>query len=395
MNKGFYGIPKNRTYEAPSLFTTASYALTASNVQGGTVNYIPLWGTDTSLVNSVMYQSTNNLGIGTVTPSYKLDVNGTTRLQNTLTISTGGANITGTTIVTGSLGVTAGITGSLFGTASWATNAVTASYPISVTGSTLYSTSPAAGPNFSKVGSILLGASAGLVSTNADNSNFLGDSAGYQALNASNSNFIGNQAGYQATAANSSNFLGTSAGQGAINASTSNFLGPSAGFQAIRADNSNFLGSFAGRNAVSASYSTLIGFQVGNTNSNLLSIGTNNIIIGTNITLSPQRRDSINIGGILFGTGSYSTTTGTTFSGSVGNGRIGINVVSPNYNLDVSGSGNFTNGLTVTGSLIMNPSGSFILPLTASASPQTGSAYWSGSFLFIYNGTRYMSASFA
>ena len=39
-------------------------------------------------------------------------------------------------------------------------------------------------------------------------------------------------------------------------------------------------------------------------------------------------------------------------------------------------------------------SGSFILPLSQSATPQTGSAYWSGSLLFIYNGTRYMSASF-
>jgi hypothetical protein len=50
--------------------------------------------------------------------------------------------------------------------------------------------------------------------------------------------------------------------------------------------------------------------------------------------------------------------------------------------------------LVVTGSLVINPTGSFTLPLTSSASPATGSAYWSGSFLFIYNGTRYMSASF-
>jgi hypothetical protein len=40
-------------------------------------------------------------------------------------------------------------------------------------------------------------------------------------------------------------------------------------------------------------------------------------------------------------------------------------------------------------------SGSFILPLSQSATPQTGSAYWSGSFLFIYDGIRYRSSSFA
>jgi hypothetical protein len=43
----------------------------------------------------------------------------------------------------------------------------------------------------------------------------------------------------------------------------------------------------------------------------------------------------------------------------------------------------------------MRVSGSFILPLSQSTAPQLGSAYWSGSLLFIYNGTRYMSASFA
>jgi len=40
-------------------------------------------------------------------------------------------------------------------------------------------------------------------------------------------------------------------------------------------------------------------------------------------------------------------------------------------------------------------SGSFILPLSQSAAPQTGSAYWSGSLLFVYDGTRYRSSSFA
>jgi hypothetical protein len=40
-------------------------------------------------------------------------------------------------------------------------------------------------------------------------------------------------------------------------------------------------------------------------------------------------------------------------------------------------------------------SGSFILPLSQSVSPQTGSAYWSGSLLFVYDGTQYRSSSFA
>ena len=54
----------------------------------------------------------------------------------------------------------------------------------------------------------------------------------------------------------------------------------------------------------------------------------------------------------------------------------------------------FTGSHSITGSLTINPTGSFVLPLSASATPLTGSAYWSGSLLFVYNGTRYMSASF-
>ena len=48
---------------------------------------------------------------------------------------TGSAQITGSLGITGSLNVTQGITGSLFGTSSWATNSVTASY---ITGSNVF-----------------------------------------------------------------------------------------------------------------------------------------------------------------------------------------------------------------------------------------------------------------
>ena len=39
------------------------------------------------------------------------------------------------------------------------------------------------------------------------------------------------------------------------------------------------------------------------------------------------------------------------FTGSEGTGRIGINIVNPNYSLDVSGSGNFTGPLIISSSL--------------------------------------------
>ena len=53
-------------------------------------------------------------------------------------------DISGSTIITGSLNVTQGITGSLFGTSSWASNAVTASYVLNAVSSSFTSTATSA-----------------------------------------------------------------------------------------------------------------------------------------------------------------------------------------------------------------------------------------------------------
>jgi len=212
------------------------------------------------------------------------------------------------------LGASGSLTGSLFGTASWATNALTSSRPIAVTGSTIYSTAPATS------------------NINTNNNIFLGGSSGLAATNASNAIFLGNGTGYQATNAAQSIFLGISAGRSALNAAQSNFIGVAAGMQASSASFSTFMGYYAGYNASSTG------------------VGSNNIIIGTNITLPDRTKDSINLGGIIFATGSYSTITGDPYSGSqYGIGKVGINKVIPEYTLDVSGSSRITGDLIVTG----------------------------------------------
>jgi hypothetical protein len=237
------------------------------------------------------------------------------------------------------------------------TTALTSSSPISVSGSTLYSTDPAAGgTTFNKTNGIFFGYQSGFNATNAEGSNFIGSSTGFNALSASNSNFLGSNAGNNASNASFSNFLGYNAGTLATSASNSNFIGTYAGYSATNALNSNFLGNNAGQSAASASYSTLLGFTVGyNAAGGASGIKSNNIIIGTNITLANGAQDSINLGAIIFATGSYSTIAGTPYSGSV-MGRVGINKSNPIYNFDVSGSGNYSNNLTLTGSLFISGS---------------------------------------
>ena len=66
---------------------SASFASTSSNIQGGATGYITLWDTNTRLSSSVVYQSGGNVGIGTTSPSAKLDINGNAIVSGTLTIA--------------------------------------------------------------------------------------------------------------------------------------------------------------------------------------------------------------------------------------------------------------------------------------------------------------------
>lgn len=86
------------------------------------------------------------------------------------------------------------------------------------------------------------------------------------------------------------------------------------------------------------------------------------------------------ITGSLFGTSSYALTAYS---------------ITNTSSLATTGSNIFIGNQIITGSLIMSATGSFVLPLSQSTSPLSGSAYWSGSFLYIYDGTRYRSSSFA
>jgi len=133
----------------------------------------------------------------------------------------------------------------------------------------------------------------------------------------------------------------------------------------------------AGKGAQSASFSTLIGYKVGQ-NPTDVSIGSNNIIIGTNITLPKTASNSINIGGILFGTGSYSTITGNPFSGSV-MGKVGVNIASPTYSFQVSGTVGFKGLATTTQTHILAiNTGSGEITVNLKPQPQLTSDVYAG-----------------
>jgi len=153
-------------------------------------------------------------------------------------------------------------------------------------------------------------------------------------------------ASYQCTA------IGTLAGSGMKFSDYVSVNGWRTGYGATSSSFSNFIGTYAGAYAT-ASFSTFIGVKTGYQQS-----GRNNIIIGTDIGLPTGRNDSVNIGGIIFATGSYFNSNfvgpggpfspvNAPYTGSV-NGKVGINVVNPQYALHASGTLGFSPGTSVT-----------------------------------------------
>jgi hypothetical protein len=291
-----------------------------------------------------------------------------------------------------------------------------------------------------------LGHYAGYASTNAYQSNFLGQQAGQQATNANNSNFLGELAGNRASTGSYSNLIGFQAGKARaylaespteyedITTITSFDYDEASGLTVVLATTQSIVveGDYSGlTQPFTCSNFTIIGptytinvdltyypapiidsitydafpdqttfnfvpdleQQYHNIITEYASIGTNNIIIGTSVTLEDGRQDSINIGGIIFGTGSYYNNDNTinSFTGSAG-GRIGINVTNPTHNLEVSGTVAFpslteqsqTNVVlidTSSGQLYYTASSAIGGGSSSPTFPYTGSAIITGSLI--------------
>jgi hypothetical protein len=93
-------------------------------------------------------------------------------------------------------------------------------------------------------------------------------------------------------------------------------------------------------------------------------------------------------------TSSYSIQSTNAVTASLATNAITLNsTASAIFATTVSNT--FTGTQVVSGSLRMFQSASFTLPTSQPASPVAGTAFFSGSFLYIYDGSVYKSASFS
>jgi len=197
---------------------------------------------------------------------------------------TGSALITGSLVVTGSVNAT-NFTGSLFGTASWAINAVSSSYPLRTTASlnaSIYSSE--AGERTNNDYSYFIGYKAGLSASNSTYATYIGDfagaidngrstyahagvmigsDAGYNANNSFLGVYIGNRAGLNATNASQSVLIGSQAGESGSQAANSVMIGLNAGYFASQSMGAIFMGASAGARAAGAYETVAIGYTAG------------------------------------------------------------------------------------------------------------------------------------
>jgi hypothetical protein len=329
---------------------SASYALTASYLLGY-ISPFPFTGSA---------QITGSLGVtGSINTAGNITTTGTITAQ-TLVVSTISSSIeysSGSNIFGNSTSNTQTMTGSVNITGS-----------LNVVGNLVFTNSSSYVGNLAGYGanatsySVFLGEQAGFNAAQSANATFLGSFAGFNNTSSSFTTAVGYGAGIYVTASGNSTMIGTYAGYSASYAVGSTFLGIYAGAAASASSYSTFVGPYAGYQLSGSSYSIALGYNAGFNNR----IGNNNILIGTNVQLASGSVNSMNIGGLIFGSGSYFSSTNPS-SGSA-NGKIGINQPNPQYALDISGSVNVSSSI-----------GSTVFTANADTLVLTGSFFLTGS----------------
>lgn len=79
-------VPSSRTLTINGttfdLSANRSWTISGGVSGSGTLNFLPKWGSSTSLTDSLIFDNGTNVGIGTASPSEKLEINGSLRLSD-------------------------------------------------------------------------------------------------------------------------------------------------------------------------------------------------------------------------------------------------------------------------------------------------------------------------
>jgi len=269
------------------------------------------------------------------------------------------ALFSGSLNVTGSINVLGSITGSLFGTASWANNATTASYVLQAVSASFASTASFV-QNAQTASYVLQAVSASFASTASSADNFLvrgtltAQTIVAQVITSS-TDFVTGSTRFGTLLANTHQFTGSVSITGSLNVIGAGITGSLLGTASFASTSSNVLGGAANYIPLWNSATTL--------NSSVMYQSSSNIGIGifpqTGFKLDVNGqvvlRGDVYSNGNIIGFGSNTNykiaeTGNSWLAGTTGN--VGIGTTSPNAKLEVSGSTIISGSLTVITSSI-------------------------------------------
>ncbi len=240
--------------------------------------------------NSNIFNNGSFVGIGTVTPVQKLDVNGQVNIptdsaymiNNRPALTTKGtANLF--------LGFNAGIQNGL------------------------------------GMHNVFAGHNSGMVNNIGSQNTFVGSETGISNLDGMLNTFMGRRAGFANTSGNENTFIGCYAGQSNTFGLHNSFFGVTTGNSNTTGEENTFMGAHAGYYNTTGSYNTFLGNFAGQFNTT----GSNNIFIGFNADGDPSLslNNAISIGAGTIITASNSVLIGNTAMTSIG-GQVGWSTLS-------------------------------------------------------------------
>jgi len=319
--------------------------VSAANYYGDGSNLTGISGAaddDWTISGNDVYHETGNVGIGTMSPAAKLDVNGDINSDslykiagNTVLSVTGIENIF---VGTGAGANNTGVLGTFVGhDAGYNNQGVCNTFVGADAGSsnTLGSVNTFVGKSAGSSNdtgnfNTFVGKDAGLSNIGGQSNTFLGSGAGCSNTGHYNT-FIGKDAGESNTEGILNTFVGQDAGRHNTTGVSNTFIGRRAGDSNLDGNANTFIGLNAGGDNTTGSSNTFLGYSAGSSNAT----GTHNVFIGHKAGYNETGSGKLYIA-------NDESDSSVIIYGDFSTGNVGIGTLSPGYRLQVGDTGDGT-----------------------------------------------------
>jgi hypothetical protein len=271
---------------------------------GGTGDGHSLDAADGDPVDAVYVADDGNVGVGTASPSSKLDIAGSLNLADVLKV--GGSTVLSATTNNAFFGIETGNSGT-----SNTFVGAEAGHQNTSGGDNTFIGRGAGASNTSAWQNTFVGANAGMGNVTGSNSVFVGKSAGASNSAGHENTFVGCFAGIMNSGSSDNTFIGARSGQSNTSGHSNTYLGKEAGYMDSTGTGNTFVGKSAGMWTTTGSGNLFLGYEAG-----YEEMGSNKLYIANG-------RDPEDV----------------LIHGDFATGRIGLGTLAPERKLHVMGDG--------------------------------------------------------